>query len=63
MKSTLNLAFLVSLFLLLGFAGMAQSETPKLYDPNQDVRADIKKSLAIAKKDNKHVLLQVGGNW
>jgi thioredoxin-related protein len=36
---------------------------PKPYNENQDIRADLKKSTALAKKENKHVLIQFGGNW
>jgi thioredoxin-related protein len=36
---------------------------PKPYNENQDIRADLKKATALAKKDNKHVLIQFGGNW
>jgi thioredoxin-related protein len=35
----------------------------KPYNENQDIRADLKKATALAKKDNKHVLIQFGGNW
>jgi thioredoxin-related protein len=39
-------------------------QTPaKPYNENQDVRADLKKATARAKKENKHVLIQFGGNW
>jgi thioredoxin-related protein len=33
------------------------------YHENQDIRADLKKATALAKKENKHVLIQFGGNW
>ena len=36
---------------------------PKPYNENQDIRADLKKATALAKKENKHVLIQFGGNW
>ena len=42
---------------------MAQTEQMNLYDPAAnaffDIAADVKK----AKKENKHVLVQAGGNW
>lgn len=41
---------------------MAQSQS-RPYDENQDPRADIKKALIHAQKENKNILLQFGGNW
>jgi thioredoxin-related protein len=34
-----------------------------LYNPNADAFADIHNAVAKAKKEHKHVLLQIGGNW
>lgn len=34
-----------------------------IYDVNADAKADIAKAVARAKKENKRVLLQFGGNW
>ena len=40
------------------------AQTPvKPYNENQDIRADLKKALEQAKKENKNVLIQLGGNW
>lgn len=41
------------------FAG----DTAKLYNPKADVKKDITAALAEAKKEGKHLLIQVGGNW
>ncbi len=39
-------------------------QTPgKPYNENQDARADLKKATQLAKMENKHVLVQFGGNW
>lgn len=35
----------------------------KLYDPTADAQAAIDAALIEAKTSNKHVLLQIGGNW
>jgi len=44
--------------------GNSYGQTPvKPYNENQDLRADLKKATARAKKENKHVLIQFGGNW
>jgi thiol:disulfide interchange protein len=44
---------------LNSFAG----DTTKLYNPYANVARDIEQALIKAKKEKKHVLLQVGGNW
>ncbi len=42
----------------------ATAQTPSQpYNDNQDIRADLKLATALAKKENKHVLIQFGGNW
>ena len=37
--------------------------TKKLYNPDADGKTDISNAIASAKKENKHVFLQIGGNW
>jgi thioredoxin-related protein len=37
--------------------------TKKLYNPDADGKTDISNAIATAKKENKHVFLQIGGNW
>ncbi len=41
----------------------AQEGPPKIYDEAADAKADIAAALVKAKKDNKRVLIQYGGNW
>lgn len=41
----------------------AQEQKPKLYNPEADARQEIKEAVKQAKEENKHVLIQVGGNW
>ncbi len=57
MKKLLLFIFCVSIAL----ASTAQ-ET-KLYNPEENATAAIKKKLKQAKKENKFVLIQAGGNW
>lgn len=38
-------------------------ETVKLYNPEANAQADIASAVAKAKKEGKHVFIQVGGNW
>ncbi len=35
----------------------------KIYNPNADAKKDIAAAVAKAQKEDKHVLLQIGGNW
>src|ERR1700694_2224162 len=54
-----------SIFLLLLFicADCHANDSTKLYDPAANVQKDVSAAIAKAKKDKKHVLLIVGGNW
>jgi thiol:disulfide interchange protein len=59
------LLFIVPLLFIVHcslFTASAQ-EPARPYNENQDIRADLKKAVDQAKKENKHVLLQFGGNW
>lgn len=40
-----------------------KKEAVKIYNPAANARADIDAAVAKAKKANKHVFVQVGGNW
>ncbi|RZL19500.1 MAG: DUF255 domain-containing protein, partial [Pedobacter sp.] len=40
-----------------------KKETVKIYNPSADARADLDAAIAKAKKDNKQVFVQIGGNW
>lgn len=40
-----------------------KKEAVHIYNPNADAQADINAAVAKAKKEKKHVLVQVGGNW
>ncbi|MGV3547663.1 MAG: thioredoxin family protein [Pedobacter sp.] len=61
------------LFLLVaisvGFASFAQTQPKaesagiKIYNPAANAQAEIDAAAAKAKKENKHVFVQVGGNW
>ncbi|MEO9476272.1 MAG: thioredoxin family protein [Cyclobacteriaceae bacterium] len=47
---------------LCAFQTQAQDEK-KLYDPTADAEQQIADALAQAKETNKHVFVQIGGNW
>ncbi len=55
------------LLILLLLTGIIESsfasDTTLLYNPRADAAADIQQAVAVAKKENKHVLIQAGGNW
>lgn len=54
---------ILTITLLFGVMILYAQQQPKPYNENQDARADLKKAIARAKKENKHVLVQMGGNW
>ena len=61
---------LFSLFLIaaalpcqLGAADAPKTARPKIYDESADGSKQITSALAIAKKENKRVMLQFGANW
>ncbi|MCF8378163.1 MAG: hypothetical protein K9H49_01220 [Bacteroidales bacterium] len=40
-----------------------QTEPPKLYNPLANAKSEIADAVKVAKAENKHVFIQVGGNW
>jgi len=53
-----------SLVLLLFVSISAHAgDTTKLYNPAANVAKDLSEAVAKAKKEGKHVMIQVGGNW
>lgn len=55
-----KLVTLLGLFLTIN---VFANDTAKLYDPTADVKKDITRLLEQAKKENKNLMLQIGGNW
>lgn len=53
-------SIITSILVLAAVVVFAQE---KPYNPAADAKADIKNAVAKAKAGNKHVLIQVGGNW
>ena len=49
--------------LLLVSLNSFANDTTKLYNPYANVAKDVEQALVKAKKEKKHVLLQIGGNW
>lgn len=58
--------FPLILTLFIASSGFAQTETKavvNIYNPKADAQADVDAAVAKAKKEKKHVFIQVGGNW
>ena len=53
---------MILLLALFSLAAYSQ-EASKPYNPAADAKADLKAAVERAKKENKHVLVQIGGNW
>src|SRR5689334_6956205 len=54
------------LLFILFFSAILQSraaDTTKLYNPKANAEKDIAAAIVQAKKEGKHVILQIGGNW
>ena len=54
---------LLILIFCVGLANLSKAQSEKLYNPEADATAEINNKLAEAKKENKFVLIQAGGNW
>ena len=54
---------ILGLMMLCLVASASAQQQPKPYNENQDARADIRKAVEQAKKENKNVMMQFGGNW
>jgi thioredoxin-related protein len=59
---TLQILFVV-FFTLLAINLSAQQAPVNIYNPAANAKADIQSAVKKAKAENKHVLIQVGGNW
>jgi thioredoxin-related protein len=57
----LSILFLF-MIIALGY-GYAQQTKISIYNPQADAKADINAAVKKAASENKHVLLQIGGNW
>ena len=58
------LTFVAACSLSMGIIAQENSKSAKiLYNPDVDAKTDISNAIASAKKENKHVFIQIGGNW
>jgi len=60
-QSIINLVIMLSCSVTV--LAQKQDDKPKLYNPQADAYEDIHNAVMRANKENKHVLLQIGGNW
>lgn len=51
------------ILLLLVSAMLCAQDKVQIYDPLADARNDLRQAIQLAGQENKHVLVQVGGNW
>jgi uncharacterized protein YyaL (SSP411 family) len=58
-----RITLIFSSFLLTAFCLFSQTAEVKIYNPDANAREDIAKAVHQARAENKHVLLQIGGNW
>ncbi|MCX2452797.1 thioredoxin family protein [Pedobacter sp. PLR] len=60
-----KLALLLFAFVTISASTFAQEtkEAVKIYNPAANAQADLDAAIAKAKKEGKHVFVQVGGNW
>lgn len=57
------LILLAAVFISTAAFSQAKTEGVHIYNPEANAMADLKTATAKAAKANKHVLVQVGGNW
>jgi uncharacterized protein YyaL (SSP411 family) len=55
--------FAIAALLLTASYLFAQEEGIQIYDPDADAKANITTAVERAQAENKHVLVQIGGNW
>ena len=60
-----KLALFLFAFVAISISSFAQDakEAVKIYNPAANAQADLDAAVAKAKKEGKHVFVQVGGNW
>lgn len=54
---------LLVIFLMIFSAHVLLAQQVEIYNPDADAKADIAAAVKKAAKENKHVFLQIGGNW
>ena len=52
-----------ALFLCVAFAGQGSTQEREKFDPKRDSAKDIDSAIVKARKENKRIILDVGGEW
>lgn len=55
--------YILAFFAFLLPLTLHSQETTKIYNPNADASSELSAAINKASEQNKHVLIQVGGNW
>lgn len=55
--------FFILTLLVLSVSVFAQTEKPKIYNPEANGMEDLNEAIKKASVEDKHVLVQIGGNW
>jgi len=57
------LVFIAAVLISVSAFSQAKKEGVHIYNPQANAKADISAAVSKAAQENKHVLIQVGGNW
>ncbi len=60
---TIKMFIILGLFAIVNFPVSAQETKVTIYNPSADAKYEINAAVKKAVSENKHVLIQVGGNW
>ncbi len=63
MKNLFKVTIVIILYLSSLTTSFAQEKKLKIYNPEANAELQIKETIEKAKKEGKHVFIQVGGNW
>lgn len=59
----MKIRYVVIALLLTVVPIVAFTQNKLVYNPNADAKSDIESAIKQAQQENKHVFLQIGGNW
>lgn len=59
----INMKKIILFFVMIITCFITKAQTKPLYDPAANAEKDLEYLIMVAKSQNKHVLIQAGGNW
>lgn len=59
----IKISKLLVIILVLALPALTFAQAKQVYNPEADATSDIKKAIELAQENNKHIFLQIGGNW